>query len=184
MKNKFVHAVSYATLVATMLLLPGCDNEDPEPVNEEEVITTVTVTLTPLTGSVVTLRYFDADGDAGSAQPEITVSGPLAANMMYTGSVEFLNETESPAEDVTEEIVEEADEHLLCYEVEGITLTVVATDEDSEGRPLGLTTQWQAGAAGTGSVTVLLRHQPGTKTGDCPGGGDTDVEVTFPLTIQ
>ena len=44
MKNsKLLSLLLIATLVFT-----SCDNDDPEPVNEEEVITTLTATLTPV----------------------------------------------------------------------------------------------------------------------------------------
>ena len=42
------------------------------------------------------------------------------------------------------------------------------------------------GAAGTGTVTIVLKHEPtkpnnGTAAG---AGGSIDVEVTFPITVQ
>ena len=52
----------------------------------------------------------------------VTVSGPLAANTVYNGTMEILNELESPAEDVTEEIEEEADEHQFFF---GVTNSIV-----------------------------------------------------------
>ena len=82
------------------------DSNDPEPVNEEEVITTVIATLTDPDGNVVTLASRDLDGDGPDA-PNITISGNFSANTSYTGAVVFLNETETPAEDITEEINEE-----------------------------------------------------------------------------
>lgn len=182
MNTKFSNLILSTFLFATTLLLTGCDNDDPAPVNEEEVITTVEVTLTPATGNVVTLRYFDADGDAGSTQPVIT-GGTLVANLMYTGTITLLNETESPAEDVTEEIEEEDEDHLFCFEITSANLEVSYADQDDQGLGIGLRTSWMAGAPSQGSVTVTLLHQPGTKNGDC-SGGDTDIEVTFPITIQ
>ena len=92
------------------LVLTSCDSDDdgtPEIVNEEEVITTVILNLDPgPTGTAITLRSFDSDGD-GPTEPVITVSGELAANTIYEGEIQFLNETESPAEDITEEVREE-----------------------------------------------------------------------------
>jgi len=35
-------------LFIASILFTSCDNDDPEPVNEEEVITTMTATLTPV----------------------------------------------------------------------------------------------------------------------------------------
>jgi hypothetical protein len=174
---------SSAFLIATMLLMSGC-KDDPKPVNEEEVITTLNLTLTPAGGgSTVTLRFYDEDGD-GSIQPQKTVSGPLAPNKTYTGAITLLNETETPAGDITAEIREEANDHLFCFTITNTNLTISATDHDSNNLPVGLETSWVTGAAGTGVVKVVLRHQPGQKTGNCPGAGDTDIEVDFDVTIQ
>ena len=105
-------------LLAIPFLYFSCDddNDTPEPINEEEVITTMTVTLVNhQNGSdVVTMQTQDLDGD-GPNEPVITVSGPLTAGTSYAGSIVWLNEMEDPAENITEEIVEEQDEHCLLY---------------------------------------------------------------------
>jgi hypothetical protein len=171
-------------LVATLLLLPGCSNDDPDPVNEEEVITTLTVTLVPEGGGAnVVLKFYDEDGD-GSIAPQTTVSGALAANKTYKGAITLLNETENPAGDITAEVKEEANDHLFCYTVSGSNLTVSYDDTDNHGLPVGLETRWVTTGAGTGKIGITLRHQPGEKTGACPGAGDSDIEVEFNITIQ
>ena len=174
-------------LIGLALLSPffqACDSEDPDPVNDEEVITTVRLTLAPDgDGDPVVLSFYDADGELGSTAPVISVSGPLMPMTSYAAVVELLNETVSPSVNVMEEVVEEAADHLFCYNASG-DISISYEDEDENGLPLGLITLWETGAAGEGSVTVVLRHQPGTKTGECPGTGETDVEVTFDLLIQ
>ena len=70
MKNVFFYAFSALLFVTT-----SCDKDDdntPEPVNEEEVITTLTVKLTPTTGTAIELKSFDADGD-GPNVPVLSV---------------------------------------------------------------------------------------------------------------
>jgi len=185
-------------LLATMLLV-GC-GDDPEPANEEELITTLLVTLTPDGGgNEVTLKFYDADGD-GPIAPVYTYNPNVAginsaavlqASKNYSASIVLLNETENPIEDVTEEIEEEADEHLFCFTTNLNSLTISYNDTEADyiaggsSKPVGLLTTWSVGPAiGTGTVTILLRHQPGTKTGSCPGSGETDIEVTFNVTIQ
>jgi hypothetical protein len=169
---------------ATLLLLGSCD-KDPEPVNEEEVITTMTITLTPTGGgNAVELKFYDQDGATGSIVPQITVSRALAADATYTGAITLLNETVNPADNITGEVEEEAEDHLFCFEVTGANLTIGYADTDSNGRPIGLTSMWTTTSASSGKVKVTLRHQPGVKTGTCPGGGDTDVEVEFEIAIQ
>ena len=101
---------SLSILLFASLLFVACSNDDenPEPVNEEEVITTMTVTLLPNGGGTpVTLQTRDLDGDGPNA-PTVTVSGNLTAGATYNGSIVLLNETEDPAENITEEVQEEA----------------------------------------------------------------------------
>ena len=174
-----VFLVSFA-----LVTFSGCDKDDPKPVNDQEVITTLQITLVPAGGgSPVTLKFFDADGEQGSTAPVITVSGPLSASTLYSGIIELKNETTNPVGNIAEEVAEEGHDHLFCFEAASDLVTVAYEDEDSNGLPLGLITSWQVGAAGTTTVTVSLRHQAGTKTGECPGSGETDVQVTFNLQI-
>lgn len=175
-----------AFVVAT-LLLNSC-SDDPEPTNEEEVITTLTVTLVPVGGGTeVTMEFYDEDGD-GPIDPVYTYSSggdeAVLSLANYTGSITLLNETESPAGNITEEIEEEADDHLFCFTPSSaLGLEILYEDEDGEGLPIGLESLW-AGFTSSGTVKIVLRHQPGEKTGVCPGSGDTDIDVTFNVTFQ
>ncbi|MEZ4857824.1 MAG: hypothetical protein R2781_03350 [Flavobacteriaceae bacterium] len=65
----------YSLVFILMATLIGCKkDDDAEPVNEEEVITTVTVTLVPEGGgATVILQSRDLDGDGPNA-PVVTVS--------------------------------------------------------------------------------------------------------------
>ena len=167
-----------------IVVFQSCDKEDPKPVNDEEVITTVKITLVADgDGSVVTLTFSDPDGPLGDLDPTITASGPLKASTSYSAVMELVNDTISPAENVSEEIADEADAHLFCFSTTG-NIEITYEDEDEKGLPLGLVTSWAIGAAGAGEVTVTLRHQPGTKTGECPGTGETDVEISFPVLVE
>lgn len=173
-----------AVVLLPVVFFQACDKDDPKPVNEEEVITTVHVTLAPEGGSaVVNLVFNDPDGEHGSAPPTISVSGPLTASTTYAAVIELLNETESPAGNISEEVAEEANDHLFCFDATQ-NIVIHYEDEDANALPLGLITSWVTGSAGEAEVTITLRHQPGTKTGQCPGTGETDVEVTFPLSVQ
>jgi hypothetical protein len=156
--------LSVAACLAVILSFNSCDNGDPEPVNEEEVITTFQITLAPsLGGDPVILKFFDSDGEQGSIEPVITVSRPLSASTLYTAIIELRNETTNPAVNVTEEVAEEGDDHLFCFESSNSNLDIEYEDEDSNGFPIGLVSSWRTGSAGETSVTVALRHQAGTK---------------------
>lgn len=176
--------------IATAVFVSCSNNDDPEPVNEEEVITTLIATLTPQGGgTAITLQSQDLDGD-GPNPPVITVSGNLAANTTYTGEMRVLNETETPAENITTEVEEEGLEHQFFFTPTNSIVTVAYTDMDTAGNPIGIAFTVTTTAAGTGDLTITLRHEPnksaaGVSGGDITNaGGETDVEATFSLTVQ
>jgi len=189
-KNSIPQNLKRTALLATAaILLMACSNDDdgdnPEPVEEEETITTMTVTLAPTDGETVTLLSKDLDGDGPNA-PEITISGNLSADTSYTGSIVLLNETESPAENITTEIMEEDDEHQFFFSVTGSLTGTSYMDTDGDGNPVGLSFTLTTGAAGDGSLAVTLRHQP-KKPNDgtlADAGGETDIAQTFDITVE
>ena len=173
-------------------LVWSCDNDDPEPVNEEELITTVNVTFTPAVGggSAVVASFVDADGEGGNAG---TITNPtLSANTTYNVTIEFLDESDpSDVEDITEEVEEDDDEHQVFFvAASGLNFQYSYGDEDGDGNPLGLVGTATAGAASTGNLVVSLLHEPnksgaGVSAGDpTNAGGESDVEITFSVTIQ
>lgn len=177
-----------ALLVIPAIFSTSCSNDD-APVNEEEVITTVRTTLTG-GGQVITLTSRDLDGDGPNA-PVVTVSGNLVAGTTYTGSTEFLNELESPAEDITIEVQEEGADHQVFYQLASTVGTITYTDTDANGKPIGLNFTLVAGTSGsTGTLTVTLRHLPnkiatGVAAGDITNaGGNTDAAVTFSVAVN
>ena len=176
----------YTYAVVALLLFSSCSKDDPIAVNEEEVITTMIVTLVPSDASTnVTLKTQDLDGDGPNA-PVVTVSGDLKASLTYSGSVRFLNETETPAEDITLEVEEEADDHQLFYTVgSGLTMGVASTNNDSNGNPLGTNFDVKSLSTSSGKLTFTLRHKPKKpNTGLADAGGDTDIETTFDIVIE
>ena len=180
-----------ALFLSSTLALTSCSNDD-SAVNEEEVITTVRVTLEDASGNTIVLQSQDLDGDGPNA-PILTPigGGILSANTTYTGNIEFLNELESPAEDITIEVEEEGDEHQVFYQLTATLGTVTYTDTDVNGRPIGITFTLTTGSAsGTGNLTVTLRHElnktaTGVTAGDITNaGGSTDAEVSFPIQVN
>ena len=184
--NKWLPFLALGALIFT-----SCSNDDdnPDPVHEEEVITTLTITLTPDGGGTdVTLQSRDLDGN-GPNEPEITITGNIVANTTYNGSIELLNETEDPAEDITEEVEEEAEEHQFFYSLTGDLGTITYTDTDGNGDPVGLLFTWETAGLANGSLTVTLRHEPnkdaeGVSSGNITNaGGETDITQTFTINV-
>jgi hypothetical protein len=196
-----------------LLALPACSDVDKDGDehghhhHDHEVITTVVLTFTPGDESdPVEFTWSDAEDDANPTIDEIVLQD---AND-YTMSVSFLNELETPIEDLTPEIADEDDEHQIFFTgsavdgpaTESNTNTVVEhtyADEDVNGMPFGLDNDIVTLGTGSGEITVTLRHMPlesgnTIKTADAAGdvasggfaaiGGDNDVQVTFPISVE
>lgn len=175
-----------AVLFISSFILSSCsdDHDDDDHGSDEELITTVNYTLRN-GNDIVTLKFLDLDGEGGT-DGTYTVSGALTANTTYTGEVELLNETESPAEDITDEVKTEGDEHEFFYSSSVTGITVTKTDADGNGNPIGIESTLTTGSAGTGTLTIILKHEPtkpndGSSTG---AGGSSDVEVIFNISVQ
>ncbi|MBO3270237.1 MULTISPECIES: hypothetical protein [Hymenobacter] len=186
MKTSLFRPFAAALLLATPMFFASCsDDSDPEPEDDNEFITTIRYKLTPTsgTGQAVTAEWKDLDG-AGGAAPTITGLA-LAPNTSYTGTISFLDETKTPADDITEEVREENYEHLVIYTPNPATglMNITRTDKDKNNLEVGLTTNVQTGTTNSGNLTIQLRHQPGTKNGTAAPGSD-DANVTFPVTLR
>lgn len=160
--------------------LTGCKKDDPEPENENELITTVKLTFTE--GDDI-LTYSWKDLTPGTGVDPIISDIALEAGKTYAVAVEFLDESKTPADNITEEVSEESDEHIVFIYPSVSGATWSATDKDVNNLPIGLEGTFTATTAGNGKLRVVLRHQPGSKDGSfTPGSSDLDVE--FPLVIE
>jgi len=166
------------------------DDDSPEIINEEEVITTMTITLTPAGGGAdVIMQTRDTDGD-GPQAPVVTDPVTLAANTTYTGSIVLLDELDpTDIEDITEEVEEEEDEHQFFFQATNSIATFAYNDMDGDGNPVGLSFTLTTGAAGTGIITVTLIHEPmkdasGVSDGDITNaGGEEDISEPFNVVV-
>jgi len=180
----------YLALLGLFLITnSACEKDDPVIPNEEELITTVRYQLTPVNGGdAVTLSFQDLDGDGGDT-PDV-IGGTLAANTVYNGVMTLLNEAEDPAENITTEIEEEDEEHQLFISSSVAGISISYADEDEDGNPIGLRSTLTTGAVGAGNITVVLRHEPnksatGVAGGDITNaGGETDIEVAYPILVE
>lgn len=174
------------------LLAGACkkNEENVAPTDDNEAITTATLTLTSQTTPVqtVTATVENLNTNADFSRASLT----LRANTTYTGAISLLDKTKTPTLDVSAEVKDEANEHLFVYTFTPATgspasMTVTATDKDTNPAPgpylIGLSTQVRTGAAGSGKLKVVLRHQPNAKNGTATPGTD-DLNTDFNVTIQ
>ena len=191
MKKQFsirTKAMMACLLGLAVVVGTGCNRDKCKPgddcsTNDQELITKVSIEFSDsITGALAfTAAFNDPDGVGGTAA---TIDSMIfAANTTYNANISVFAEVSGQVEDITPEILVENADHLFCFTASGAALTVLRTDSDGTF-PIGLTSRFSAGAAGSGSITVTLKHQPdGAKDGTC-APGDTDVEVVFPVLIQ
>jgi len=180
MKN-LKHNILTLVLFFTTALFFSCEKETPEIVEEQELITTVSLKFQSEEEPTQTLRW--------QLDQENVERANLKVNTPYTVTVTFLDESDPGAiEDITQEIKEEADVHQVFYEFSGLNITFSSGSgdiKDAQGNPLYLETIWTPTTSGAGSVRVYLIHEPTSKTSTTRSGfgGETDVAVDFPISI-
>ena len=185
MKNliELPHTLILLTIftLSAFLLFTNCKKEEPEEINEEEVINRVTLSVTTSNNSTTEYTW-----NEGSTIPSIS----LAANASSLVRVSFYDASDaSDIEDITEEVIEEADEHFVFYEIASANLVIASasTDvKDSNGVSTNLITDWITTDASSGQVRLFLIHEPNDKAATTRGaiGGASDVELSFPIIIQ
>jgi hypothetical protein len=112
---------------------------------------------------------------------------------VYDGTIFLLNESVSPVENISDEVEAESKDHQFFYQFipgAGGNLQITYNDKDGDNFPLGLRTVVTAAAKGTGKLTITLRHLPDKKASGVSAGnitnagGETDIQVTFDVTIE
>ena len=164
--------------------------------HEHELMTTINLSFQSDSGEE-TFTWADVEQSGEPTIDNIT----LSADTSYTLSISILNELEDPAENVTEEIQDEADEHQFFFlgsAMDGL-ITHSYNDEDANGDPLGLENTITTVSVGEGELNLVLRHMP--PENDTPTkvsglaeqvategftnvGGGNDFDITFPFVVE
>ena len=174
--------------------------------HDQELITTVVLEITPTDGESASFTWTDPEADGSPVIDAIS----LAPETAYSLTVSFLNALEDPVEDITPEIEDEAEEHQVFFTGSGVqgpatgsneaaVLTQAYADADENGLPVGLKNDLVSLSAGTGDLTLTLRHLPSqdgsvakvaeladevAANGMNAIAGETDVMVTFPVEVK
>lgn len=183
-------------LVIFAAFAAGCSDDDvtnPADENPQELITKVTLTLVKLDGQgnptteTAAAVFSDPDGSGGTSPSIGTLV--LDADAVYNGTIELLDETKNPVENITEEVEEEVDEHQFFYTAEGgiaALISVVSTDTDGNGLPVGLEYRVTVtgGSGATGVLNVVLGHFDEVEKDGVTLSPESDIDIDFPVTIQ
>lgn len=175
-------------LLMAIVLFSRCETETPVAENEEELITTLEMTFSPIAGGEdVIFSIYDEDGDG--ATPPVYTNATLAANTDYSVTIEVRNDIDN--ENITTEVEEEGLDHQFFFETSvSLSLDFAYDDADANGDPIGINSFFYAGDASTGTMTVSLRHEAdkaaeGAINGDpTNAGGETDIQATFDVVIE
>jgi hypothetical protein len=168
----------------------ACKDDDetfnPLPIDQGELITTIQLLMRDtITNTTDTINYRDIDGPGGNA-PSID-SMQLSAGRVYEMTVLLLDESKSPVDTISNEVEEEADQHLFVFTASPASnfFSVNITDTDVNGNPVGLKSNVNCQNAGTGTFGLVLRHYntAADKT-NATSGYDSDIDVTFAVILQ
>ncbi len=174
-------------LSVILMLIVSCKNDEPKPddapVNETELITTMLIQLKDSAdGTLKTFIYRDTDGDGGNPASRFDTIR-LSAGHSYAAELFLLDESKAITDTISNEVKEEADDHIIIYKTQNVNLDVSISDMDSKLLPLGLQSIWRCGNVSAGSIKITLKHQPGIKNGN-PEPGETDAELDFICLIE
>ncbi|MDH3650624.1 MAG: type 1 periplasmic binding fold superfamily protein [Saprospiraceae bacterium] len=172
-----------------LIFFHACKKDDNVDPLGKQVITTLTFSLSSSgTTEPLVLSYQDLDGNGGN--DPIIDGGALQANSIYFGMLELLDESITPAANITNEIMLNEEAYQVFFTSAGLDITVIYADLDNDGYPIGLFTAINTGEASQGSVIVsvvrgLNKSGVGVSDGQINNaGGEIQIQGTFPITIQ
>ena len=179
MKNIF-KKIYFLYLPLVVLLINSCSKDDPDGINEQEFISNVLMTIESADGTSQTI-----DWDLSEMNSQ-TIN--LKVNTDHNVGLRFINSSDpTDVEEVTLEIIDEADEHQIFFEFADVSVNVTSASNDTKDGSRGvlLNSVWNASSTGTGLVRVYLIHQPTnfnatTREGM---GGFNDVAIDIPVSI-
>ena len=197
--------------IASLLIITSCSKDDAEEIHEHEINKVVLNFTNTADSSTFEVEWelehddeehADEDGDEHAHEGHIE----LAPNAVYTVDAKFYDtgehsegsddhdhdhdeDHEEEGENITAEIIEEADVHHVFFEMVGLSnVTIVSASDDTKdanGFGLNLKTTWTTGAEEVGEVKVYLIHEPSSKDGNTRAdfGGNDDVIADFKVHI-
>lgn len=176
----------YAFVLAGLLTACNKEEQSVAPTIDNEALTTATLQLTNKANpaDVVTATVDNLTTQADFSKATLN----LKANTIYSGVILLSDKTVTPATDVTATIKSRQNIHLFIYTPTPATLfTVTVTDKDTNPTPgpypVGLQYDLTTTATGSGTLNVVLRHQPNTKNGT-PAPGSSDLDTNFPVVVK
>jgi hypothetical protein len=198
-------AISLTACVEKKKDEPTPDNPTP-PGNTEELITTMKLVLRDSTAQTTTIyQYSDLDGAGGNpaifggvSQSDSVIN--IIKNHIYKCDILLLDQSKTPADTISNEVKNEANDHMFFYNNGNNTIqtinpytvyfpsnmiTLKYLDLDGNNIGLGISTLWTSPttAMAKAPLVIELKHQPSIKNGTY-APGETDIEVSFKIKVN
>lgn len=145
-----------------------------------EGISTIRLIFSQPGGNQLTYEFKDLDGIGGNSPTADEIKLPPLN--VFDCRIELLNETVTPVKDWTAIVKERADIHIFQFSATNDVLRFSNLNTDAKGKPFGLTAQ-AATKTGTGTLTVILKHEIDKDADDPIKTGVTDIEAVFPVKL-
>ncbi|MBK7966842.1 MAG: hypothetical protein IPK10_17335 [Bacteroidetes bacterium] len=130
-----------------------------------------------------TTTFSDTDGPGGVAATQDSII--LNNNTTYLMSIILLDETKSPVDTISNEVLDEGDVHLFVFNSNPSgQLVSTITDLDSNLKPIGLSSILSTSATGVGTYSVELRHFTSAQAKADNLVYDTDISILFNVRLQ
>lgn len=199
------HKFQFLSLLLGMMIFSfsSCVSDDPVKEKEQELITDITLTFTEVNasgqeiGQPVSFKASNPEGLELGNNPTIETVN-LTIGKRYLLKLELKNSIEN--EDITEEILEEANEHQFYFLGTAFVGTPILTytyaDQDQNGNPLGISgfvKVSETPAINNAQIRIVLRHDlnksfQGANNPNwenfVQAGGETDLDISFPLVLN
>jgi hypothetical protein len=198
-------------VAGALIVAASCDDpaKPPAGAGDPENISRVTISLTPSGGgAAVTSFIYDSDGTTLPKAPNApSATLALTAGVTYNGTIALLNDIDAAhVINITDEVTDEGNFHRFFYTItanaatprDSISLptpdatrqiTISNLNNDTQAptpQPLGTTFQVVVAAGaptGTTTLNVQLHHFEAAKGTGLGTTFDTDLDVSFPVSV-
>lgn len=171
-------------LVAALTVFSCRNSEIPEDIHEHNEIEKLTVKLINKDNFAdeQIINYISGKADKNLY---------LEEGKTYLVDLDFGVKHDDHYHSVNDDIIEEKDEHYITFAFGGATVKVIRSSDDTvrtDGKKLGLKTEWTVMTAGNGAANIKLVHTPATIEENYPAadnqqgrttGGEADVNASI-----
>ena len=189
MKKHIQKSLLWALIASSSLIFNACEDHDDDHKHDEgELINAIELEYRQPhdTAMNFSVMWSDEDGIGGN-DPILSDTIFLVKDSIYEVTAHFYHIHDGQKEEINSEILQEANDHLICYTnlnlATVVHLEINRTDVDPLNRELGINTTWKGLFPHISGMMISLKHQPNIKNGSCDIG-ETDVEVVFPYRVK